>query len=199
MLHPNVLMLQAMVGVPQHSVWSCVNSMCRCSRSACGSHLAHAHALYAAQRARCLQEVDARIKESQAELERSKVYRQQQEECEVLKESIMTLPARADTEREIAQVRAETEELERESAQLDSDIEVRRSAAVGPPRSRAACVGSRYGMIVRVWRRADVRWAAVQLRRKQFAHLSVVLQNLTASIRERAEPAHDGGTMDVDA
>ena len=39
----------------------------------------------------------------------------------------------------------------------------------------------------------------VQLRRKQFAHLSMVLQNLTASIRERAEPADDGGTMDVDS
>ena len=83
-----------------------------------------------------MQAVEAQITASQKELEESKLYRQHQEECEVIKESIMKLPPRSETEAEIAQVLAETEELKRESAQLDADIEVRH-ARVSPLRAAA--------------------------------------------------------------
>lgn len=58
------------------------------------------------------------------ELEVSKVYKQHQEEYEIIKEEIMKLPSRANTEREIAEVLAETENLKLESACVDKDLEV---------------------------------------------------------------------------
>ena len=72
-----------------------------------------------------MQEVEAQIVASQQELERSKVFKQQQEEYELLKNGIVALPPRNETEAEIATVNAEIEELQRESGQLDRDIAVR--------------------------------------------------------------------------
>jgi hypothetical protein len=68
--------------------------------------------------------VEAQIFASQAELESSKVYKQHQEEYEIMKEGIMKLPSRAETEQEIAKVLAETESLKHESARVDKEIEV---------------------------------------------------------------------------
>lgn len=80
---------------------------------------------------RASQEVEAQIAESQQELARSKVCKQQQQEYEALKATIVELPPRATTEAEIAQVQGEIEDLRRESVQLDRDIEVRRSLVIG--------------------------------------------------------------------
>ena len=73
----------------------------------------------------CMQLVEAQIVESQEELERSKIYKQHQEEYEVLKAGVVQLPPRAETEAAIAKVMADTEDLRKESAQLDRDIAVR--------------------------------------------------------------------------
>jgi hypothetical protein len=72
-----------------------------------------------------MQQVEAEIAKSQEELERSKIHKQHQEEYEVLKAGIVKLPPRAETEQAIAKVQADTEELKRESAQLDRNIAVR--------------------------------------------------------------------------
>lgn len=79
---------------------------------------------------RASQEVEAQIAESQQELARSKVCKQQQQEYEALKATIVELPPRATTEAEIAQVQGEIEDLRRESVQLDRDIEVCRFVIV---------------------------------------------------------------------
>jgi hypothetical protein len=71
-----------------------------------------------------LQIVEAQIAASQNELEASKIYKQHQEEYEVIKSSLMQLPPRSQTEKEIEKVLAETEELKKESMQLDRDIAV---------------------------------------------------------------------------
>ena len=72
-----------------------------------------------------VQSVEEQIAKSQEDLERSKIYKQHQEEYELLKASIVQLPSRAKSEEAIAKVQADTEDLRRESAQLDRDIAVR--------------------------------------------------------------------------
>ena len=72
-----------------------------------------------------MQKVEAEITASQQALEESKVFKQQQEEYELLKRKVMEFPPRAETEAEIAKVKADTEELRREGLLLDRDLEVR--------------------------------------------------------------------------
>lgn len=124
-----------------------------------------------------VQQVEEEIEAKKVELQESKVYKQNQEEYEQIKGMITTFPKKSESRAAIAKVAADIAALEQESQRLDNSLAVLYSFIL-----------SLWLEICSVWRKLySFLWylndaAAVQLRKKQFCQLGLLLREIGSDI-----------------